>query len=177
MSDTFDEFVKQQRAQAQSEKIDLVEELSTWLGKLDSLYEQVRYFLQEYVDKGDIKIECSSIDMYEELLGGYRASKLTISIGQIVVNLDPIGTFLIGARGRVDMKGPRGVARFVVVPPESTQARIRVRVFSHGETPAPEKLPPASTWVWKMATPPPEMRYIELTKESFREALLGVAHG
>lgn len=177
MSDTFDKFVKQQREQAESEKIDPVKELSTWLDKLDSLYKKVRHFLQEYVDSGDIKIECSPIDMHEELLGGYSASKLTISIGQIVVNLDPIGTFLIGARGRVDMRGPRGVARFVVVPPQSTQARIRVRVVSNGETPAPVKLPPASTWVWKMATPPPEMRYIELTKESFREALLGVAHG
>jgi hypothetical protein len=32
-------------------------------------------------------------------------------------------------------------------------------------------------WTWKIATPPPGIRYIELNKESLRQMLLEVSNG
>jgi hypothetical protein len=32
-------------------------------------------------------------------------------------------------------------------------------------------------WAWKISTPPPEMKFIELTQEAFFEMVLEVANG
>jgi hypothetical protein len=137
--------------------------------------------LSEYIADGSIKLQFSDIVLHEELLGNYKVREARITVGKQVVNLKPIGTFLIGARGRVDMTGPRGVARFMVVPPESRGLSVRVTVSVVGSAPtAPpieKPVAPPESWVWKLASGPPRITYIDLTKESFREVLMGVVSG
>lgn len=118
------------------------------------------------------------VTLVEENIGNYQAPMTTITIGNILVKLEPIGTLLIGARGRVDMKGPKGIARLVIVPKESNGPSVRVEVILPGQTPSPRaELPPVSEWVWKLASSPPRITYTDLTKESFLDALMGVANG
>jgi hypothetical protein len=119
------------------------------------------------------------VTLTEEQLGSYPAKAGRIVIGNQVVELKPLGTFLIGARGRVDMVGPRGIARFVIVPPDAKGFTVRVSVVKPGERPTSPEKPtvPPSAWRWKLVTSPPRISYIELTQESFRDALVGVVDG
>jgi hypothetical protein len=180
MSDKFKEFVTTQIESSKSAggELNLEKEKAMWLEKLDQLYSLVRESLSEYINDGSIGVDFSDVALTEELLGTYTVQEAHIRVGRQVVKLKPVGTFLIGARGRVDMIGPRGITRFTVVPPGVSAVRVRVDVVLPGQTPRPpEPVAPPETWVWKIATPPPRITYIDLTPESFREALIGVVDG
>lgn len=180
MNDKFDEFVKKQNESSGADggKLDIDKEMAMWIEKLDQLYLLVKNSLSKYIDVGTIELEFSYIALTEELLGTYTVREARIAVGQQLVKLTPIGTFLIGARGRVDMIGSRGAARFMILPPEARAPQVRVTIVLPGETsPTSEPIEPPETWVWKIATPPPRITYIDLTEESFREALMGVVNG
>ncbi|WDD93054.1 hypothetical protein Bsp3421_003100 [Burkholderia sp. FERM BP-3421] len=180
MSDNFDEFVRSHVEAASNEKLDLETEKAFWLTRLDELYALVSSSLRQYTDKGNIAVHIEDVDLCEEQLGTYRAKAARIVIGNNLVRLDPVGTFLVGARGRVDMTGPRGVARFMIVPPDSKGLRViinAVRLDEVGDAPTVPAVPPPETWVWKIATPPPRITYIDLNEDSFRSTLMGVVNG
>ncbi len=180
MTTKFDEFVKQntQSVTKQGETLSLDQEKTMWIEKLDQLYSLVKKSLSDYIDNGSIQLKLSNTTLTEELLGTYTVQEAHIAVGRQTVKLQPVGTFLVGARGRVDLKGPRGSTRLVVVPPNSREPKVRVSITSNGETPlAQAPIDPPETWVWKIATPPPRVTYIDLTIESFREALMGVVNG
>lgn len=180
MSENFDEFVRSQVQSASDEKLDLDNEKAFWLTRLSQLYELVSASLRQYTDDGSISVDIEDVDLHEEQLGTYTAKAARITVGRSLVKLDPIGTFLIGARGRVDMTGPRGVARFMIVPPDSKGLRVVMNVVSPseaGKVPVGEGVAPPATWVWKIATPPPRITYAELNEDSFRSTLMGVVNG
>jgi hypothetical protein len=177
MSDKFEEFVRQlnESAGVGDEGIDLMAEKEMWLRKADEFYSLVRDSLSEFTSTGMASLDFVDISLSEEMLGTYSMKEARISLGRQIVKLTPIGTFLVGARGRIDMKGPRGVARFVVVPPGTREPRIRIS-FEKKDAPS-DPIAPPETWIWKIATSPPRVTYIDVTKESFREALMGVVNG
>ena len=70
-----------------------------------------------YVDK----------EINEEYIGIYNARKMILRIADEQVVLDPVGTLLIGAAGRVDMTGKNGQVKLVLVPASATGSQIRVQ--------------------------------------------------
>lgn len=183
MTDKFDEFIKSQTKKAaagDTEQITPEREKELWLNKLIELYTLVDKSLNTYVKSGDVTIARVPVVLNEDQLGSYKADQLEITIGRQLVRLKPVGTFLIGARGRVDMVGPRGSVRFLVVPPASNKPTFKVIVSIAGEerkTPGEPEHIPFEEWVWKIATLPPQITYLNLTSESFREALVKVVNG
>ena len=93
--------------------------------------------------------------------------------------MTPVGTFLIGAKGRVDVVGPAGRTRFVLVDSKASGPTLKVTVNIGGkpERPVVVSQPGKINWVWKIATNPPTIQYIELTQESLFQALMEVANG
>lgn len=177
MNDNFDDFIRKQVRSSTGEgtSLDLAKEKETWLTKIDKLYELVHQSLRNYIDDGSINVEVTDFPLHEQLLGSYTAKAARIMVGRQVVTLKPVGTFLIGARGRVDMTGPRGITKFVIVPPNAQRVQVTITEVKPGDRPKPaEPTAPPETWVWKIATPPPRITYTELNAESFRSALMGV---
>lgn len=177
IKDTFKKFVEQKVAEASAQPVNWEQEKKTWLAQLAKLHTQVTTWLTPYITNHGVRIGREMVPLVEENIGSYQAPMMTISIGNNQVKLEPIGTLLIGARGRVDMEGPKGVARLVIVPKESSGPRVRVEVMSQGQVPSPKDEQPVSEWVWKLASSPPRITYTELTEESFLDALMGVANG
>ncbi len=135
-----------------------------WLAALQELLETVQGWLAEYSDDGVIR-EAMWCDLEEEGLGRYRAPGLLIRFYGLEARLEPVGAQIIGARGRADLKGFHGAVRFVLVPEDADRPSTRQLEAA------------ASDCVWKMATPPPDVRYRALTEEVFLEALLQVVNG
>src|SRR4051794_15229101 len=102
-----------------------------WLDALGTLYRDVETWLGAYVRAGKIKIEKSTCDLFEEEFGHYTVESRIITIGQNRVILKPVGALLLGARGRVDLEGPRETA-MLLLQREGEPIRIS---FSSG-TPA-----------------------------------------
>jgi hypothetical protein len=176
----FDDFVKSQQSPPEPE-VDWKQVRNEWLRRLDELYKQVEGFLSNYIASGQIVVESHPIDLTEENLGTYKARKLVLRIGRSAVTLMPVGTLLIGSRGRVDVIGPRGTTvPILLINSKARQVSdmVRVQVSIGRKLPdVPKEKPGEITWEWKMVTRPPERRFIELTQESFFGMIMEVANG
>ena len=182
----FEAFVKRQQAEAKAEEargFDPKQQLHEWLGYLDSLYKQIEGFLHAYLDAHTATITLRDVQLNEEFIGAYTAPMLTLTIGRSMVTFTPIGTMLIGTKGRVDVKGPLGVVRLALVNKKITNARqlIQVRVTIDGDSPAPPTTARQAInqieWAWKISTPPPDMKFMDLTEDTFFDMILAVANG
>jgi hypothetical protein len=180
----FDAFVKRQQTKEQEEgaALDPKQELEQWLGYLGALYKQIEQYLASYINNGSAKIEYLDIQLNEDFIGPYSARKMLLKIGLSTVSFTPVGTMLIGTKGRVDVQGPLGAARLSLVNKLVTSARQLVQVTVRGvgdPPPTPPSLQAikAIQWTWKISTPPPEMKFIELTQDAFFDMIIAVANG
>jgi len=180
----FDDFVQRQQLElsaSQSVKqFNARDELQYWLGRLNALYSDIQGYLDEYIKQGQVKCEIGEIELREDFSGVYRAPTMQIEIGLKKVRVVPIGTMLIGSKGRVDIAGPAGTARLALINAKTKSPRQMVRVeivdptrprqASSAEREEPE-------WVWKFIGPSASATFVDLGKESFLEAILDVSNG
>ncbi len=161
-------------------KPDWAKEREDWLKYLNSLYKRVSELLREYIDAGSISYTFSDIKLTEEHIGTYTARKMNIRIGRQRVSLVPVGTLLIGSKGRVDIEGSAGRALLLLVDERVKGAAdlIKVTISTTGKLPPP---PPKSempvTWAWRIVAGSPQRKFLELDKENFHALLMEVANG
>lgn len=123
--------------------------------------------------------------MNEENIGVYSAKRLAIIIGAQEIVFTPIGTLLIGSKGRVDVEGSAGNSRLALIDKNLTNARQMVRVTvtnipPGGRLPPPPESPPSPEkieWAWKIVSRPPAMQFIELNKDTLFEMLMELSNG
>lgn len=175
---SFDDFVNQRSKASEKNEINWEAKLNDWKRYLSIFHEKVEKFLKSYIESEQLTLKKRSIGLLEEYIGSYEVDALDIFLGDTKITFTPIGTNLIGAKGRVDMKGPRGTVKFVLVPKDSSGPKISVQVRIQGEeAPVKEEVKPITDWEWKISTPPPRINYIELEEESFKTALMEVVNG
>lgn len=178
MTKQFDAFIDRQTRVEPRPVVDWATRKAEWLEALEAFYTQVETFLQPYIDQGKLRLDFETITIEEEVIGRYPVRGANILLGAHQLRLEPIGTNVIAARGRVDLIGPGGTVKFVLVDREAEGPRIQVRVWE-GETPQPTHAEPESprVWEWKIATPAPRIRYLPLEAESFYDAIMQVIAG
>jgi hypothetical protein len=183
----FKQFVARQRRPAPVDNaLDWNKERDDWLAYLQHLYESIAEYLDEYIKDGAIELRESDIELNEENIGVYTAKRLAIVIGAQEILLTPVGTLLIGSKGRVDVKGSAGDSRLVLINKKITNPRQMVRVTvtiippggsppppPPPEPPSPEKI----EWAWKIVSRPPAMQFTELNKDTLFEMLMEVSNG
>lgn len=180
---TKDEFAKvldqKVRASTETPPIDWEAKKRDWLEHLATLYLTVEGYLAQFQQSGKVKLEKGKVPLNEEHIGQYEADSMTILLGSDKVTLAPIGTLLIGAKGRVDMTGPAGTVKFILTGKHSTGIKISVTVSGEDRQArqAPPPPVPPEEFVWKIATPPPKVRFIPLQPETFFSALTEVVNG
>ncbi len=178
----FDTFVQQQQTDAEEfAGFDPKRQLQEWYDYLDLLYKKISLFMKQYVNADTASITYDNITLTEDFSGSYSIRRMLLKIGRSAITFTPIGTMLIGSKGRVEVQGPRGGARLILINKKVSHARqlISVRVSRPGDPPPP--LPTVEDvkkidWEWKIITPPPEMGFIELTEEAFFNMVLTVAN-
>ena len=180
MATSFEDFVTRQHQMASEEerRVDWEREREEWKVHLDRFNTRVLEFLETYVEQKKVRIDRVRKCIHEQHIGKYEVEAIEVRLGNACVKLDPIGTNVIGAKGRVDMKGPNGTVRFVLVPENSSAPEVRVRIRGGGadsvrDDPDHEGV----NWAWKISTPPPGIRYIELREEEFQTAIMEVVGG
>ena len=192
---SFDDFVNQQIAKKEP-PIDWTQIRDDWMKRLDEFYQLAEGFLQKYIEQGKVHTTRSTKQITEEHIGSYDVESLEVQIGTIKVLFDPIGTLVLGVKGRVDMRrvdmrrvdmhrvdmrhvdmhGPHGTVKFVLVPKTDSSPTIRVIVRDSSSETKDEPESVVEEWAWKILTPPPHIKYIELEEESFLSAIMKVAN-
>ena len=188
-SDTqFTAFVRRQRRPAPiDDAIYWDKKRDEWLDALDHLYEQVGEFLRVYIVAGDISLRESITDINEENLGAYAAKRLTIGIGVQEITLTPIGTRLIGSKGRVDVEGSADSSRLVLIDEDirdvhgmvSADVKIGASDDRFATSPSTVEVPTRReiAWAWRIVSRPPALQFVALNKESFFDMLMEVSNG
>lgn len=183
-SSAFDDFVQREQTSirdASEEAVDWQREKERWLKYLNKLFSQVEEYLKPYVDAGQIAIEFKNIELNEENIGPYLAPLMKIRIGRKMINLEPVGTLLIGSKGRVDVIGPASRAQLMLLDSKLNSLRqlIRVTVGVGGKLPAspPAKSASEIDWAWRIVTRPPQGEIVEVNKDTFLSLLLEIANG
>ena len=171
---SFDDFVNQQIAKEEP-SIDWIQIRDGWIKHLDEFYQLAEGFLRKYIDQGKVHITRATKQINEEYIGSYDVKSLEVQIGTIKVHFDPIGTRILGVKGRVDMHGPHGTVKFVLVPKTDSSPTILVIQGASSEV-KDEPEPVMEEWAWKILTRPPNIEYIELVEESFLSAIMEVAN-
>ncbi len=171
---SFDDFVNQQIAKEEP-SIDWIQIRDDWIRHLDEFYQLAEGFLRKYIDQGKVRITRTTKQINEEYIGSYDVESLEVQIGTIKVLFDPIGSLVLGVKGRVDMHGPHGTVKFVLVPKTDSSPTIRVIQEEYSEV-KDEPEPVIEELAWKILTPPPNIKYIELEEESFLSAIMEVVN-
>lgn len=179
LADTFDDFVRQRTARAKESAlaVNSEERRAGWLRDLDALYRALEDYLKRYTESGQIKVERRPIQLTEDYLGTYEAETLVLSIGNDEVVATPVGTLIIGCRGRVDLSGPRKTLRIVLLEEDGPAIRVTI-----SGTDGPVETSSRSPWRgdvdhpgWYFVTQPPAATATALDEDSFRDAIMDVA--
>ena len=90
-----------------SHGIDWEQKKLEWLNAVALLYDQIEFLLGGTIDKGIVKAEKVEIEVNEDFIGTYSINELRLTVGDDRVTFKPVGINVIGALGRVDMRGDR----------------------------------------------------------------------
>jgi hypothetical protein len=134
--------------------------------------------LLPYRKDGRITSYLFNFKITERQLGIYDAQAMRIILhgDDAQAELTPVGAFIVGARGRVDLVGPTfKTVKLLLVPKNATGAGSQNKAFSshvpkRTTTDAADRV----EWTWKIATPPPLLDFIELNESTFLDALIYV---
>jgi hypothetical protein len=110
----FIDFLKTKQDEVNQQKLNGKRRVETWLDALNTFHQEVKEWLKQATKEGLLSITLDSVMLDEERLGSYAAPRLHIHIGGEEVILEPIGTVIIGAQGRVDMLA-NGKSRVLVL--------------------------------------------------------------
>jgi hypothetical protein len=124
------------------EQIDWQARKQEWLTALNDLYGLVKSWLQPLENDGTVRYPPAHITIREDHIGTYKVDVLTILIGKQRIAFHPKGTLIIGADGRVDVRGQRAV---------------RTLILSDGE--------------WVVVERTPQLRTFPFNEDSFQDLL------
>lgn len=180
--------IQSKKEHADSEDVfDPKEQITDYITLTNDLYEMVKNSIKELIDEGLVSLKREAIQVNEESLGEYKIDSLSILFSNEKVVFKPVGTMLIGSKGRVDMVGPKGVERFTLIRKGITSPSqlIKVNVVVVGkekkleneETQKSKKLT-LEDWDWKLLPNDRNWtKFGEVTEEAITSALARVING
>jgi hypothetical protein len=139
-------FFQEKKQKAQSVNMDWTAVRDAWIKAVNDLYRTIE---DEYLKdaKADVEITRRDREVMERFIGAYKIQELVLRVGDEEVVFSPQGASVVGAEGRIDIEGERGVATIILVG--GTDWRI---VMSRT----------------------PVLRLMELTADSLAEILKGI---
>jgi len=109
--------VKLAKAAEQKKDVDWKSRKAEWLKSIDGLYSKIKdELLAEPINDKSIKVSYLEKRIAEELLGIYVVKELVLNVGDEEVVFSPVGRNVVGASGRVDLRGDMGEVTLVLQP-------------------------------------------------------------
>ena len=120
--------MKLAEAQKQREGVDWDAERDWWLSALEDLYRQIEAWLAPLQKKGLVVSKRVPVQLAEEKIGTYTADELLLEFGPEEIVLEPQGTLIVGARGRVDVfrRGSRREQIMLIVSGSKEEPRWEI---------------------------------------------------
>lgn len=108
MGDQLAEFLRSRKQQSPIPEIDWQAKKDTWVRSVESLYELIQEMLRDSIASKDVMVRTFEVEVTEDFIGPYSIPVLELSVGSERVEFRPKGVTVIGAAGRVDIRGELG---------------------------------------------------------------------
>ena len=104
MAKLLEEILKQKQEQQKASEFERVEVRQEWIANCEKLMSRITEWLQPLKDKNWLEIQSENIPIREDQLGDYEALSLRlIFLDSQILTFRPVGRFILGAQGRVDV--------------------------------------------------------------------------
>jgi hypothetical protein len=107
MEDQLIEFLRTRKEQAPGPEIDWHAKKDTWVRSVNNLYALVEEILRDSIASKDVTVRTVDTQVTEDFVGTYSIPVLEMTVGAERVEFRPKGITVIGASGRVDIRGER----------------------------------------------------------------------
>jgi hypothetical protein len=107
MEDQLVDFLRIRKQQAASPDLDWQSKRDTWVRSVENLYVLVQEMLQGSIASKDVAVRTFPMQVTEDFVGTYSIPVLEMTVGHERVEFRPKGVTVIGASGRVDIRGER----------------------------------------------------------------------
>lgn len=175
MTSKLDELLKTAAGKQAAERlIDRKDQIQKWNLEIQKLYSQVEIWLKTSLQKNYVTLDKKPIQLEEEGPGKYTVESLEILVGKGKIIFEPIGMFIIGARGRVDILGPYGKKEMLLLLGENEVPEVRVTVHVAGlekDKETQEIVPEPTNLAWKLAIKTPNLKVIPLSEDVFEQII------
>jgi hypothetical protein len=170
LKDTLTRLQEEERQKAKWEK-DKPKHIKDWQVSVTNLFKEIRSYLKEYEADGSISFSDREIELTEESLGRYRIPSMSIIAGPATIMLEPVGTMLVGAWGRVDMYrqgrgGEQDRILLLRLPTSRTDSTLQWKIRSQ-----PEAVGPAGRVRGRTLLQPQRPTFVPLSKEILEQKL------
>ena len=104
MAKQLEVILKQKLEQQKASEFKRAEVRQEWISNCEKLMSKIAEWLQPLKDKNWLEIQSEDIPIREDQLGDYEARSLRlIFLDSQILTFRPVGRFIIGAQGRVDV--------------------------------------------------------------------------
>ncbi|MDA3895310.1 MAG: hypothetical protein PF482_04065 [Desulfobacteraceae bacterium] len=171
----FEDMLNKHESVTKDSEIDWQKQKQEWIEFIKKFYDEVEQWLKPYVDQEKLKYHYNDLEITEEYIGTYSVKSMDIIFANQKVKIEPLGTLLIGTKGRVDMEGARGIVQFILADKDSKGMKVNVSISTDGEPKKePEELKEPD-WTWKIVLREPrQISYEEFNEDNFFNALMEI---
>ncbi|MGJ8646665.1 MAG: hypothetical protein ACSHXJ_07185 [Marinomonas colpomeniae] len=174
----FESLLKKHESKSEDKEIDWQAQKTEWLELIDQFYTSIECWLSPYKDGGTVSYDYKDLQLTEEYIGSYTVKVMTADFAGQKLTLEPIGTLLIGTKGRIDMEGAKGRVQFILADKNSSGMKISVSISIDGEKPKEKEPQKTPEWTWKIVLRESrKVLFVEFNEENFFDALMEVVNG
>jgi len=174
----FEELLRKHESKPTEKEIDWEKQKIDWLGFIKSFYDQVEGWFAPYGAAGKLSYEYRKAQITEEYIGTYDVNVMVVDFAGQKLTLEPLGTLLIGTKGRIDMEGARGRIQFILADKDSKGMKVTVSISMDGQPNSEPKEHKEPDWTWKIVLRESrKISYADFTEENFFDALMEVVNG
>ena len=169
----FDSFLSNHETKVKESKIDWDQQRDEWLGFIDKFYSSIENWFKPYVDNGKVTYAYNTVSLTEENIGTYPVKCMKVDFAGQSILLNPVGTLLIGTKGRIDMEGARGKVQFILADKNSSGMKVNISINKK-----PDELELKTIeWTWKIVLRDSRsIKFDEFNERSFFDALMEIIY-
>ncbi len=107
MGDQLVDFLRSKKAPEGTSEIDWKAKRDAWVASVKALYALLEDMLRDSIASKDVLLHRDIVRITEDFIGTYSIPVLELTVGNERVEFRPKGITVIGAAGRVDIRGER----------------------------------------------------------------------
>lgn len=174
----FENLLKKHESESEETEINWSDQKNEWLQFIKDFYNSVEQWMQPFKDEGKLKYSYKKVALTEDHIGTYDVDVMVVDFAGQKLTLEPIGTLLIGTKGRIDMEGARGRIQFILADKNSNGIKISVSTSINGEPQKEKESRKTPQWTWKIILRESrKISFEDFNEENFFDALMEVVNG